>query len=321
MTDRGQTTGTTQTALDWRPRARVCNTRMGPSLMSRSRAAQWEEPSRSPVCHSPVPDTRVLIVDDEPLARDVIRALVERVEGLVVVGECRNGVEAVTSIRELGPDLVFLDIQMPDLDGFGVLRALVPGALPAIVLVTAYDEFAVRAFEEEALDFLVKPFTDDRFHRALDRARRRLGVRREIEELGRGLAGALERLRVAGDPAQRAVRRSRFLVTLGRRSVSIAVGSVMWIGAEDYCCRVHAAGSSYVMRESLVALERELDPGVFIRVHRSAIVNIPAIREVLRAASGRTAIVLSDGTRLLVSERRAPSVLRALRDAPQRPRA
>jgi two-component system LytT family response regulator len=268
-----------------------------------------------------MPETKVLIVDDEPLARTVVRALVERIDGLTVVGECRNGVEALTSVRDLGPDLMFLDIQMPDLDGFGVLRALTPGALPAVVLVTAYDEFAVRAFEEEALDFLVKPFTDDRFYRALDRARHRMGVRREMEELARGLAAALERLRVAGEAVPRAAGRTHFLVTSGRRSVSVAVASVMWIGAEDYYCRVHAGAASYLMRESLAALERELDPSLFIRVHRSAIVSISTIRELRRAASGRTAVVLSDGTRLLVSERRRPAVLRALGKVAKRLRA
>jgi two-component system LytT family response regulator len=153
--------------------------------------------------------TRVLIVDDEPLARDVIRGLLSRVDGVAVVGECGNGKHAIEAIRDLEPQLVFLDVQMPDLDGFGVLRALPSERPPVVILVTAYDEFAVKAFEAEALDFLVKPFTDDRFYHAFERARRRLV------------------------PAYR----TRLLVSSGRRSVSLPVGSVTWIAAEDYYAR------------------------------------------------------------------------------------
>jgi two-component system, LytTR family, response regulator len=254
----------------------------------------------------------VLIVDDEPLARGVIRDLVAAAGGLTVVGECRNGIEAVDAVRVLAPHLMFLDIQMPDLDGFGVLRALRPDRAPAVVLVTAYDEFAVQAFEAEALDFLVKPFTDDRFVRALNRARRRIGVQREMEDLGRGLAAALDRLTQGRAAGATAVHRSRFLVSSGRRSVSLPVESVTWIAADDYYARIYVEGVSYLLRESLVALERELDPSRFIRVHRSAIVNVGSVRELRREAGGKHAIVLTDGTRLLVSERRRGAVLRTL---------
>lgn len=228
--------------------------------------------------------TRVLIVDDEPLARDVIRGLLGRVDDVTVVGECGNGNHAIEAIRDLKPQLVFLDVQMPDLDGFGVLRALPADHQPVVILVTAYDEFAVKAFEAEALDFLVKPYTDDRFYQAFERARRRLTP----------------------------IYRTRFLVSSGRRSVTLSASSVTWIAAEDYYARIYAGRVSHLLRESLASLERELDPHVFVRIHRSALVNISSISELRRGAAGRYTIVLTDGTRLEVSERRRAAVLKAL---------
>lgn len=229
-------------------------------------------------------ETRVLIVDDEPLARDVIRGLLARVDHVTVVGEYGNGPHAIDAIREHVPHVVFLDVQMPDLDGFGVLRALPAEHPPAVILVTAYDEFAVKAFEAEALDFLVKPFTDDRFYHAFERARRRLTP----------------------------TYRTRLLVSSGRRSLTVPIASVTWIAAEDYYARVHVGKTTHLLRETLTALERDLDPRTFVRIHRSALVNISAIAELRRGADGRYAVLLADGTRLEVSERRRSVVLKAL---------
>lgn len=228
--------------------------------------------------------TRVLIVDDEPLARDVIRGLLSRVDGVTVVGECGNGKHAVEAMQELEPHVVFLDVQMPDLDGFGVLRALPAEHPPVVILVTAYDEFAVKAFEAEALDFLVKPYTDDRFYHAFERALRRFTP----------------------------TYRTRLLVSSGRRSISLPVASVTWIAAEDYYARVHAGGASHLLRETLTALEAGLDPKTFVRIHRSALVNVAYVLELRRGSEGRYTVVLRDGTRLGVSERRRAAVLRAL---------
>jgi two-component system, LytTR family, response regulator len=229
-------------------------------------------------------DTRVLIVDDEPLARDVIRGLLSRVDHVTIVGECGNGKDAVTAVKTLAPDVVFLDVQMPDLDGFGVLRRIPSENSPIFILVTAYDEFAVKAFEAEALDFVVKPFTDERLYRAFERARRRLAPK----------------------------YRARLLVSSGRRSQSLPVASVTWIAAEDYYARIYANGASHLLRESLAALERDLDPRTFVRIHRSALVNVSYVRELTRGAEGRYTVVLRDGTRLDVSERRRAAVLKAL---------
>jgi two-component system, LytTR family, response regulator len=229
-------------------------------------------------------ETRVLIVDDEPLARDVIRGLLDPLDDVTIVGECGNGRDAVTALQTFQPHVIFLDVQMPDLDGFGVLRTLPRDGPPIVILVTAYDEFAVKAFEAEALDFLVKPFSDERFYHAFDRARRRLA------------------------PAYR----TRLLVSSGRRSKSLPVSSVTWIAAEDYYARIHANGASHLLRESLSVLERELDPTSFVRIHRSALVNVAYVRELHRGPAGRYTIVLVDGTRLDVSERRRAAVARAL---------
>lgn len=229
-------------------------------------------------------ETRVLIVDDEPLARDVIRGLLQRMDGVSIAGECGNGQHAIEAIRELEPHVVFLDVQMPDVDGFGVLRTLPAEHAPVVILVTAYDEFAVKAFEAEALDFLVKPFTDDRFYQAFDRARRRLVP----------------------------TYRTRLLVSSGRRSMSVPITSVTWIAAEDYYARVHVGHASHLLRETLAALEDELDPRAFVRIHRSALVNVASVRELRRGPDGRYSVILQDGTTLAVSERRRAAVLKAL---------
>lgn len=233
-----------------------------------------------------MPETRVLIVDDEPLARDVIRGLLGRLDDVAIVGECGNGRDAVTALVSLEPHVVLLDVQMPDLDGFGVLDTLPREGPPVVILVTAYDEFAVKAFDVEALDFLVKPFSDERFYQAFDRARRRLALAPTY--------------------------RSRLLVSSGRRSMSVPVASVSWIAADDYYARIHTDGASHLLREPLSVLERELDPKAFVRIHRSALVNVAYVRELQRGRAGRYTIVLVDGTRLDVSERRRAAVLRAL---------
>ncbi len=256
---------------------------------------------------------RVVVADDEPLARRVIRDLLTRYEDVTVVGECRSGTEAVEVLRATAPDLLFLDIQMPELDGFGVLRAVLPACPPAVVLVTAYDEFAVQAFEAEALDFLVKPFTDERFHQAVGRARRRLALE-EASRMSRALAGLLERVGPGGGAAiaEPPARRTRLLVTAGARTIAVPVSGIRWIEAEDYYARIHTDRGSYLLRESLGALERELDPAAFLRVHRSALVHTGSIREVRRHPAGRCVVVLTDGTRLPVSDRRRGAVLRRL---------
>jgi two-component system LytT family response regulator len=255
---------------------------------------------------------RILIVDDEPVARRGARRIVEGHRGAVVVGECRSGSEAIRFIQSTPPDVVLLDVQMPGVDGFGVIRAIDADKLPAIVFVTAFDDFAVRAFEHAAVDYVVKPFTDERLLQAIDRAiARRAGDHAaKVQEQLRAL------LAVAGGVGQPAATPlTRLLVNVGTRSIVVPLDEVTWIQADDYCATVFAGGRSYVLRESLNELERRLDAAEFIRAHRSAIVRVDAVQALERSSTGAMHCVLRDGTRVPVSRARREAVTSALGDA------
>ncbi|HUQ83616.1 MAG TPA: LytTR family transcriptional regulator DNA-binding domain-containing protein [Gemmatimonadaceae bacterium] len=252
---------------------------------------------------------RALIADDEPLARRTVRGLLEGYADVDVVGESRNGAETLGAIRRLAPDLVFLDVQMPELDGFGVLASLEAEVVPSVVFVTAYDDFAVRAFEEAALDYLVKPFTDERFHRTMARVRRQVSSG-DGADLTRTVMALVER--AAARTPSRDSYLMRLLVSSGNRSTSVRMADVHWIEADDYYARLHTRDGSSLVRQSLTALESQLDPAGFVRVHRGAIVNIDQVRELVRDDQGRIDIVLRDGSRIGVSERRRESVLTRL---------
>ena len=250
---------------------------------------------------------RALIADDEPLARGVVRGLLAGYADVEVVGESRNGVETLGAIRQLAPDLVFLDVQMPELDGFGVLESLAGEGAPSVVFVTAYDDFAVRAFEEAALDYLVKPFTDERFHRTMARARRHAGGA-DSGELARSLTALMARVEARAKPAPGGYLQ-RMLVSSGQRAVSVRVADVLWVEADDYYARLHTTGASFLVRQSLSSLEGQLDPARFVRAHRGAIVNIDRVREIIRGERGQLDLCLEDGSRIGVSERRREAVL------------
>ena len=243
---------------------------------------------------------RVLIVDDEPIARRGIRQLLAAADDIEVAGEARNGTEAVRLIRTLAPDLVFLDVQMPEIDGFGVLRQLDPARLPAIIFITAHDSFAVRAFEAHALDYLLKPIAEARFHDALAHARERL-LSREALELSRRSLVAL-----AGPPARRVI-----IGTAGSDLV-LDVADIAWIEADDYYAAVHSGGRRHLVRESLASLEARLDRTLFVRVHRRAIVNLAEVREIRSQAAGESLLILNDGSQLPLSRRRRQKVEDAL---------
>jgi len=247
-------------------------------------------------------EIRALICDDEPLARRGVRQLLVRHQDVVVVGEARDGREALRALATLAPDLLFLDVQMPELDGFEVVRARGPERMPPVIFVTAYDEFAVRAFEVSALDYLVKPLNEARFDAALARARRQI---RDADALA--LSRKLAALLASNAPTESEVPTdSRIAVRTDAGTLVLDAREIDWIGAQDYYAAVHTAGKRYLVRESLSSLEQRMDPAIFTRVHRSVLVNIDRVRE-LRASF----IVLSDGTRLPVS-RRKQSRLEAL---------
>ena len=233
---------------------------------------------------------RVLIVDDEPLARRRVRGLLAGARDVEVVGECAGGRAAVAAIREAAPDVVFLDVQMPELDGFGVLAEVGAARAPAVVFVTAHDEHALRAFEVHALDYLLKPFRRERFEEALRRAR---------AAAARGAPDA--RLAALLEDRERARRRAeRLLVRDGGRVTFVRVASIDWLEAAGNYVKLHAGGAEHLVRETLTALEARLDPERFARIHRSLIVNLDRVAEVLPGRNDGV-VVLAGGTRLPLS--------------------
>jgi len=234
---------------------------------------------------------RVLIVDDERICRSGLAAFLQDDPEVTVAGECANGLEAVTAIRTLHPDLVFLDIQMPEMDGFEVLRALAPQETPRVIFVTAYDQYAIRAFEVNALDYLLKPFSRERFAAALARAKS---------------GGA----RPLGSLLDQAAAPVRFVVRSGARSRFIAVDDVDWIeAAQNYVC-LHAGEESGLLRQTMNSLEKSLAPAQFVRIHRAILVNSHRIREIHAIGEGEYEVLA--GGRLLKSSRRYRRAVSAL---------
>jgi two-component system, LytTR family, response regulator len=246
---------------------------------------------------------RVVLADDEPLGRLGLRQLIARHRDLTIVGEACDGRDAVAMVEDTRPDLLLLDVQMPELDGFGVIAEL--AAPPPTIFVTAHDSFAVRAFETHALDYLLKPVGEQRFDAALARLRGELADHRTLE-LGRRMADL-----IASVGARPAAHRARLVARLGDRSTVIAVADIDWIEAQDYCAAVHVGDAVHVVRHSLTALEAELDPAQFVRIHRGAMVNLARIRE-LHHGGGELAVVLHSGARLPVSRRRREALERLL---------
>ncbi|MFL5537814.1 MAG: LytR/AlgR family response regulator transcription factor [Longimicrobiaceae bacterium] len=249
---------------------------------------------------------RVVVVDDEPLARSGMCGLLARDPELSVVAQCADGAEAVAAIAGLRPDLVLLDVQMPEMDGFEVLRAVGPARMPVVVFVTAFDRFALRAFDVAAVDYLLKPFDDERFDLAVARAKH--AVRNaEAGELGRRLMRLVERQGAPADAApstEPARHATRLVVKSAGRTVFVRVDEVDWIEADDYYAKLHVAGKTHLLRETMGSLEARLDPARFFRVHRSAIVNLDRVREVQFLFRGEHVVILHDGTRLKLSRSR-----------------
>ena len=237
---------------------------------------------------------RALIVDDEPLALGNLRVLLARDPGVEIVGECRSGIEALAEIRKKKPELVFLDVQMPEVDGFDVLEQL--GALmpPALVFVTAYDQYALRAFEAGALDYLLKPFDNARFDLTLARAKERIARR---------------------NAAPRTIE--RVAIKNAGQVLFLSVSAIDWIEAADYYVSLHAGTQTHLLRRSMADVEEELEQAAFCRIHRSAIVNLDRVGRLETNQDGATEVVLTNGTRLRLSRRyrRQLQMRLGLRDA------
>jgi two-component system, LytTR family, response regulator len=244
------------------------------------------------------PQLRAVVVDDEPLARESLRLLIARDADFMVAGEC-SGVDAPAIIRREKPDVVFLDIQMPELDGFGVIESVGIDAAPAIVFVTAYDAYALKAFDVHALDYLLKPFDDARFTQTLQRIKAQLR-----DPSSRSTTDKLVALLEERERSSRFAR--RFLVRVREKVVVVKTDDIDWIEAADYYASIHAGGHSYLLRETMGDLEKRLDPERFFRVHRSAIVNMDRVREVHPLFRGDCALILSDGTRVKLSRTMRP---------------
>jgi two-component system, LytTR family, response regulator len=238
---------------------------------------------------------RTLIVDDEPLARGRLRQLLQDEADIEIIGECEDGVTALETIRRERPDLVFLDVQMPELDGFGLLQELGQEFMPAIIFVTAHDQFALRAFEVHALDYLLKPFDAERLQRALTRARGWL-ERRGSEDLGTKLSALLTDLRGPTGKLQ-----DRLAVKSSGRVVLLKHEEIDWIEAADNYVNLHVGKESHLLRETMNNLEQRLPPERFLRISRSTIVNLDRVRELQPMFHGEYAVILRDGVRLSLS--------------------
>ncbi|HKV73028.1 MAG TPA: LytTR family DNA-binding domain-containing protein [Gemmatimonadales bacterium] len=248
---------------------------------------------------------RVVVVDDEPLVRVGLRRTLAAIPGVELVADCRHGLEAIKVIRSQRPDLVLLDIQMPGLTGFDVVTALDQAERPAIVFVTAFDEHAVRAFEVQAVDYLLKPFDDERVARAIERARQRL-------EADRVLAGTTGLAGLVGVLNDRSPWLERLLVRERGRTEVVAIDEVEWFEAADNYVRLHLGARREVVRETLSGLERRLDPARFCRVHRSIIVNLSRVRRLAVAQSGDGEATLQSGASIPVSRGSRKSLEEAL---------
>jgi two-component system, LytTR family, response regulator len=237
---------------------------------------------------------RTIIVDDELLSRQRIRQLLEAAPDVEIIAEFEHGFEAVTCLDEKEVDLVFLDIQMPELDGFGVVEAIGTERMPATIFVTAYDQHAIHAFDVNAVDYLLKPFDKDRFHKSLDRVRQRL--RNPVSS-----ASAQKMEQLIQDARASGPYLDRLLIRSGQRQALVRIAQIQWIEAEDNYVRLHIEGASHLLRRTMANLLIRLDPKQFRRIHRSAIVNLDAIRELQPWSGGDYAVIMRDGTRLTLS--------------------
>jgi len=239
---------------------------------------------------------RVIIVDDEPLARRRLEALLKDEAEIEIAAECEDGASAVAAVKRLSPDVMFLDVQMPGLDGFDVIEALGPARCPAVVFVTAYDEYALKAFDVHAIDYLLKPFDRKRLRQALSRAR---ALALNDREVGRRLIAVIADLR-AGRPPERIAVKSR------GRVYFVRADEIGWIEASGHYLTLHVGRDQHLIRGTIKEIESRLDRDRFVRVHRSTIVNVDHIKELLPSFHGEYVIVLRDGTR--VSSSRGNSV-------------
>lgn len=248
---------------------------------------------------------RAIIVDDEPLARERIRSLLEDESDFEILAECANGKEAIGAIESLEPDLVFLDVQMPAMDGFEVLASLDQETLPSVVFVTAYDQYAVKAFEVHALDYLLKPFDGNRFSSALDRARK------QVERARSGLART-ELIDLVKEMRSEQPGQQRLLIKTEGKVVFVSTDQIGWVEAAGNYVRVHTRDDVYLMRETMSGMVSRLPRDRFVRIHRSTMVNFDDIKELLPTFNNEFMVVLRSGEKLKLSRKYRPDLERRL---------
>ncbi|MBS1805162.1 MAG: response regulator transcription factor [Acidobacteria bacterium] len=248
---------------------------------------------------------RALVVDDELLARKALLRLLKNESDINVIGQCSDGEAAVETIRRTKPDLVFLDVQMPEMDGFRVVETIGADQMPVTIFVTAYDKYALEAFDANAVDYLLKPFAPDRLARALRRARDRC-LGRQDKDAAQRLFSLLDRTRSQTDYAQ------RLAVSVRGRILFVSVVEIDWISAEGNYATLHVARKTYDVRETMQALMDKLDPRDFVRIHRSSIVNVHRIREIRPWCQGSHIVLLQSGEELRMSRYQQEAVERLL---------
>jgi two-component system, LytTR family, response regulator len=251
---------------------------------------------------------RTVIVDDEELARRGLRALSQRCEDLELICECRNGREAVDAIHRHRPDLVFLDVQMPGKTGFDVINAIEDAQPPHVVFVTAYDKFALRAFEVHALDYLLKPVNEERFDAAVARVRQAMAHATDNAIVQR-VCQATAELQVAS-PSSMMPAVNRLPIKVNGRIIVVRLADIDWIEADRDYVSVHVGGKAWLMRETIAAVELRLAPSGFVRIHRSALVNVERVKELRPRDKGEYTVVLHDGTELKLTRNYRASVER-----------
>ena len=253
---------------------------------------------------------KTLIVDDEALARRRLRRLLEAERDADVVGEAANGRDAISAIRELQPDLLFLDVQMPEMDGFGVLEEVGPEQLPAVIFVTAFDQYAVRAFEVHALDYLLKPFDAERLKGAFERARQHVAAgagagqtpanqQQQIMALLESLAAERRDLPLGARATERPA--DRLMIKSAGRVYFVKVSEIDYVEAAGNYVRLHVGKDAHLLRETMNGVETRLDAGQFLRIHRSTIVNLDRVKEMQPWFSGEYVVIMKDGTQLKLS--------------------
>ena len=238
---------------------------------------------------------RAILVDDEPLAREKVRTFLEDELDIEVIAECRDGREAVEKIDSEKPDLVFLDVQMPEMDGFEVLENLEEEAIPTVVFTTAFDQYALKAFDVHAVDYLLKPFDRERFKEAVDRARQSI-QRQQSGDVREQLMALLKDV-----GKERSTYPERLVIKSSGRVVFLKAEEIDWVDAAGNYVRLHAGKESHMLRETMGRLEQRLDPELFIRIHRSTIVNVERIKELQQQFHGDYLVVLHNGQRLTLS--------------------